>query len=67
MKIDRVIPQPPPPPPVQFSLVFTRDEGWAIVAALRDYADRHPSAARADDWLQWAKDLDRELCNKEPK
>jgi hypothetical protein len=61
VKIDRIPPPVPPVPPPVFLLTFTRDEGWALTAALREYAERHPHAADKNEWLQWAKELDREL------
>ncbi len=58
MKIRRV--QPPAPPPV-FLLEISDGEGWAVVAALREYAERHPHAVEVEAWRSWAKDLDRKL------
>lgn len=50
-----------PKSPKMYSLTFPMDEGWAIVAALSEYADKHPQAAHTDKWRQWAITLDREL------
>lgn len=58
MQIERVDPKPMPP---NFRLTFSQNDGWGIVAALREYAERHPNAVENEKWLQWAKDLDREL------
>jgi hypothetical protein len=57
MRIERFIPTPAP----SFTMTFTREEGWALVAALSDWADKHPDAASLDEWKQWATDLTREL------
>jgi hypothetical protein len=57
MKIERVIPQPQP----EFTMTFSRDDGWAIVAALSYYAEKHVGAVERDEWKQWAADLDKEL------
>lgn len=57
MKIAKFIPPVEP----RFSLTFTLDEGWAVVAALADWAKKNPGAAEANAWTQWAHDLDREL------
>jgi len=57
MRIKRTVPEPPP----TFVMTFTQHEGWAIVAALTSYAERHPDAAHSGDWLSWAKTLDAEL------
>lgn len=51
----------PPPPPREIVMTFSIDDGWAIVAALREYVDRHQGAVHRDEWRQWAKDLDDEL------
>jgi len=58
MKIERHAPEPPPP---EFTMTFTRDDGWAIVAALAEYADAHSGARDRDTWKRWAKELDCEL------
>lgn len=58
MKIERVA---PPPPPREFALTFTRDEGWAIVGALKEYAVSHRGAVHADTWSRWADELDAKL------
>jgi hypothetical protein len=42
-------------------MTFPHSEGWAVVAALRDYADAHPEAADAKAWRAWSKELEREL------
>lgn len=57
MKIERFNPKPP----AEFKMTFARDDGWAIVAALREYVERHQGAAHLEDWKKWAADLDREL------
>lgn len=57
MKVSSVI----PPNARQISLTFPQDQGWAIVAALREYADRHPDAQHREDWRNWAEALDKEL------
>jgi hypothetical protein len=57
MKVERVIPRPPP----EFTMTFSKDEGWAIVAALREYSDKHPQAMDRDEWREWADVLDKEL------
>lgn len=54
MKI-RVV--PPPRVRAEISLTFSTDEGWAIVAALREYADNHPDAVHREEWRKWASDL----------
>jgi hypothetical protein len=48
----------PPPPPKQVSMTFPRDDAWAIIAALREYADRNKRAVHREDWIKWASDLD---------
>lgn len=59
MKIASIAPNPPPPREITMS--FPQGEGWAIVAALREYADRNPRAVNESHWREWAKALDREL------
>lgn len=58
MRVERVPPDPPAP---LFQLTFERDDGWPLVAALREYADNHRGAVRRDSWLAWAEELDRLL------
>lgn len=49
-------------PPVRtYRLEFTRDEGWAVAAALREYAVLHSDAADVKQWELWADALAREL------
>lgn len=48
-------------PAPTYRLEFNAFEGWAVVAALRDYADRHPQAACVKEWELWADALAREL------
>ena len=55
MKIAQVEPKPPPP---VFSMQFSNDEGWALVAALRNYVALHPKAADRENWICWASELD---------
>lgn len=50
-----------PPPPRHIEMTFPQSEGWAIVAALSDYARAHPAAAEVESWREWAKTLDDEL------
>jgi hypothetical protein len=50
-----------PPPPREISMTFSSGEGWAVVAALREYADHHAGAADVAKWNEWATALDREL------
>ena len=57
MRIRRTIPQPPP----EFTMTFSRDDGWAIVMALRDAYLTYKSAVERDEWKKWADDLDKEL------
>jgi hypothetical protein len=47
MKIDRA---QPPPPPCEITMTFPVQEGWAIVAALKEWAERHPNAADVEMW-----------------
>jgi hypothetical protein len=42
-------------------MTFTVGEGWAIVAALRTYAELNPQAAREAQWRDWAATLEEEL------
>ncbi len=58
MKVERVVPVPPPP---EFALKFTRDEGQAIVLALRQYAWAYRVSAESEAVLSAANELDREL------
>jgi hypothetical protein len=58
VKIERVIPKPPP---TEIQMTFGRNAGWAIVAALKEYAAHHPYAAHVENWKRWADDLDEEL------
>lgn len=48
----------PPAPPKQIEMTFERNDGWAIVAALAEYAERHPGAAEQEKWKRWARELD---------
>lgn len=57
MKIRRYIPSPPP----EITMNFSFNDGWAVLAALRFYAENHPHAADRAEWFQWADDLDKEL------
>jgi hypothetical protein len=57
MLIERVVPEPP----THIRMSFPLDEGWAVVAALKDYAEQHPDAAGVDKWAKWAQTLDAEL------
>ncbi len=57
MKIERLVPRPPP----EFSLTFSRDDGWTLVMALKDAYEKYPQAADREEWRQWATDLDKEL------
>jgi hypothetical protein len=45
----------------EFSLTFSRDDGWALVMALKDAYTKYPEAADREQWKQWAEDLDKEL------
>lgn len=61
MKIERIdLPRPPKPPP-EFVMRFCKDDGWMVVAAIREYAANHRGAARGQKWLEWAADLESEL------
>jgi hypothetical protein len=61
VKIDRVYPTVTLPPPVEFTMTFGRDDGWAIVMALRDAVRKYTEAVDRDEWNRWANDLDRKL------
>lgn len=50
-----------PRPPREITMAFPESDGWAIIAALIEYAESHPNAAHADHWRDWAKRLDEEL------
>lgn len=54
MKIELTIPKPPP----EFHMTFNRDEGWALCAALKQFADNHPRAEEVLTWHDWADKLD---------
>ena len=58
MRIERVRPQPPP---TQFSMTFSMNDGWAVIAALKEYAERHPQAAEREQWKAWAAELDKTM------
>lgn len=58
MKIETAVPVPPPR---EIRMTFPAHEGWAIMAALREYADLHPGAVHAENWREWAFKLDKEL------
>ena len=58
MKIERYL---PPPPKRQFTMIFNQDESWAIIAALREYAEHHPQASCREEWLRWASELDKQV------
>ena len=47
-----------PIPEREVVMTFAEGDGWAIIAALTEYADQHPSAVGYDKWKKWAKDLD---------
>jgi hypothetical protein len=49
---------PPPPPPVVYSMEFSQDEGWTVLAALNDWNFRHPDAHNAKTVKAWVKELD---------
>lgn len=57
MNIKRVVPPVEP----QFTLTFSRHEGWTVLGALRFWAEKHPIAADVAEWRTWAEELDREL------
>ena len=57
MKIERKIPVPPP----EFTMTFSRDDGWTIVGALRLWWEKHPQANRIEDVKKWSDQLDAEL------
>ena len=54
-----VLPLPQPPP--EFEMRFSRDEGWAIVAALKEWCWHHRAAANVSEWREWADELDAKL------
>jgi hypothetical protein len=60
MKIETY--QPPKPPKV-YRLEFSREDGWAVVAALADFARKNPNANNSELWRDWANELDRLLRN----
>ncbi len=62
MKISK---ERPEPLPLEIVLRFPVGEGWAVAAALREYADSHPQASHRDSWRSWAADLDRFLRDGE--
>lgn len=57
MRIDSYIPTPPR----EYTLSFTRDEGWVIVMALKDAYSLHKNAQDRERWLEWANELDKLL------
>lgn len=57
----RITAQIPQPPPKEIVMTFPKAEGWAIAAALAEYAERHPEAVRAALWNEWATRLDEIL------
>jgi hypothetical protein len=53
-------------PPPEIVMTFTRDEGWALMAALYEWTEKHPLAADVAQWRQWHEDLRkllRESCS----
>ena len=62
LRIERVVPTPPP----EIRMSFAVGDGWAIVAALAEYAERHPGAAQVQEWKRWASELDAVLRREQP-
>jgi hypothetical protein len=57
MKIESFTPQVPR----QIRMEFDRNDGWAIIAAINEYAEKYPQAVEVEKWKRWASDLDKEL------
>ncbi len=61
MRFKREIPKPPP----EIVMTFSEHEGWAVLAALTEWANDHPDAHDAETWRGWAKELDA-LLHRRP-
>jgi len=49
------------PSPRQFTMTFSIDEGWAVLAAINSWAANHPQAVDHLKWVSWAQELEKEL------
>ena len=45
----------------EFRMTFAASDGWAILAALKEYTQNHPDAVEVKKWQEWANDLDKQL------
>lgn len=60
MRIIRCPPPVPRPPPVEIQITCNRDEARVLWAALNYWNTGHPHAANRQEWMEWAKQIEKE-------